>query len=207
MSGVWRRTRTFRLAGLIVLGLAIAVTSIAVWPAGVRADGGRIRVSDQVFGSYKLTVYTTPTPPRVGMIDVSALVQNTQSGEVARDARVWVTIEPVGHDAKGGTFEATKEQATTRDLVAAEFKMPSKGTWRMTVRVEGPGGAGQTSFDLDVSGAGVLGGRGWLIWLLAVPIVLAAIWWIFSGDDDDDEEEEDERAEAVADRVRSTSRE
>src|SRR4051794_5008990 len=56
----------------------------------LRADGGAIRLSEQK-GNYRITVFTLPNPLRAGgVVDVSVLVQDAATGDLASDVQVTV---------------------------------------------------------------------------------------------------------------------
>ena len=166
--------------------LIAALALVTIGPGVTRANGGQVRIADTPVGPYEITVYTSPTPLRAGPIDVSALVERPGTTEPVLDVAVWVTIAPVGRDGPGGTFEATREQATTANMYAAEFSLPGEGDWRFTVRVEGPEGSGETSFDVaaDAAESG-LGASFWIMVVVGVVVIAGAAWIFFARGDDD----------------------
>lgn len=165
-GGMWRAI----LAGLLTLG-ALGPTSIAL------ANGGTLQVSETV-GPYQVSVYSSPSPPRVGLADVSVLVQRAETDEVVDDAQVEITAAPVGHAGSGGTYPATRGQATNRLYYAAHIPLGSEGRWRFEVMVAGPEGSGQVGFEAQVGQAGLLDST--LVWvvlaLLPVAMVALLIW-------------------------------
>ncbi|MDI3341347.1 MAG: hypothetical protein QJR03_12530 [Sphaerobacter sp.] len=173
-----------------LLALAVLACLAALLPGLARANGGQVRIDRQRVGPYDLTVTTSPTPLRVGLVDVSALVQRPGSDAYVLDARVLVTAEP----RNGGEpiiHEATHDQATEPNYYAAEFEIPSAGTWRFTVRVEGPDGQGEAAFEAEVAGEGLFDRAGWVVWVIAGILGAGALWWLFSargGDEEDDAE-------------------
>lgn len=120
-----------RIARLAALLAALAAARAA-------ADGGVVRVREQA-GDVTVTVFTAPTPLRVGPIDVSVLVQDGR-GEVVGDAAVAVALR-AARDGTAVAGAATRAQATNKLLYAAPLTLPAAGTWRVEVRVTRPGSA------------------------------------------------------------------
>jgi hypothetical protein len=109
-----------------------------------KADGGFLRLRQKV-GGYEIAVFTSPTPIRVGTVDVSVLVQDAATGEFVPDADVSVCVKAPGtaHILK---YAATSGAATNRLFKAAVFSLPSAGSWDVEVMVEGPHGPAQVAF-------------------------------------------------------------
>ncbi|HEV3303583.1 MAG TPA: hypothetical protein VG055_28285, partial [Planctomycetaceae bacterium] len=77
--------------GIFSVWLALgAETSVA------RADGGTLRYSGRC-GDRLITVFTDPTPPRAGLMDVSVLIQEASSGKPRPDVPVTVQAHLVDH--------------------------------------------------------------------------------------------------------------
>jgi hypothetical protein len=119
----------------------VALLLCGVCPAVARADGGTLRLSEQQ-GDYRISVFTAPTPWRVGPVDVSVLVQDATTGDPLPD--VVVTI---GLDRPGASLlkQATAGAATNRLFQAAEFELPDSGRWQIDVSVRGPRGTASCS--------------------------------------------------------------
>jgi len=112
-------------------GAARVLLLLCIAPAAW-ADGGFVRASERM-GAYTVTVFTAPTPLRVGAADVSVLVQQPDGG-VVLDVPIAVTM-------RGGDVvlhaDATRAQATNKLLHAALLEIPAPGAWRVDVRVAG----------------------------------------------------------------------
>ncbi len=131
--------------------LLLLVLGLSAQP--VLANGGTIQLADQPAGPYAVTVFTSPSPIRVGTVDVSVLVKRGQSEDLVLDAQVMVTAEPIDHQGAGGTFEATHDQATNKLFYAANVSLPTPGRWKLTVQIAGREGSGAVDFTVDVSPA------------------------------------------------------
>lgn len=111
-----------------------------------RADGGILRLRQNV-GGYAIAVFTSPTPIRVGAVDVSVLVQNAATGEFVPDADVTVCLKVPGteHTLR---YAATAGAATNRLFKAAVFNLSEAGSWHLEVAVRGPHSSAQVAFEI-----------------------------------------------------------
>lgn len=164
--------RQARAWAVVCAGIAAVLACVGT----AMANGGTLQVSREPAGPYVVTVFTDPSPLRVGDADVSVLVERAGSDDLVHDARVTVTTEPVGRVGQVGTFDATHEQATNKLFYAAQIELPSEGTWRIGVRATGQLGDGGITFDANVGPAGLLDRPLLLLVLAAVPASLA-LWW------------------------------
>jgi hypothetical protein len=74
------------VAACLVLVLAGAL------PLQAWANGGTARLSRAAAGPYRVSVWTQPTPPRVGALDVSVTIMRP-SGEVITDVAARMSAE------------------------------------------------------------------------------------------------------------------
>jgi hypothetical protein len=113
------------------------------------ADGGVLRVSRRC-GTVRLSVFTSPTPPRAGPLDVSVLVQEASSGKVLLG--VPVTVRAVCLDAPGHEVSAPASgaHATNKLLHAAVLELDRPGRWRLAVEAVA-GGRAEVSCDIEVA--------------------------------------------------------
>jgi hypothetical protein len=137
------RARTLGRIGLIAVLMLV--------PSFLRADGGAIRLS-QKSGGYRIAVFTSPTPLRAGLVDVSVLVQDAVTGECVPEAQVTVRLKRPD-SARFLTFPATSAAATNRLFQAAFFELPGPGRWNAEVAVEGPHGPARIEFGLEADEA------------------------------------------------------
>jgi hypothetical protein len=111
-----------------------------------RADGGLLRLRQNA-GGYKIAIFTSPTPIRVGTVDVSVLVEDAATGEFVPDAKV--TVCPKMPKTENVLrYMATDDAATNRLFKAAVFKLPTAGSWDIQVAVDGPHGPALLAFAL-----------------------------------------------------------
>ena len=86
-----------------------------------RGDGGLLRLR-QAAGRFEISVFTAPTPLRVGQIDVSVMVQADHAPVL--DAEVDVQLRGPGGEL---TATASAAAATNKLLYAALIEVPVPG--------------------------------------------------------------------------------
>jgi hypothetical protein len=164
---------------MIARPIAPAAIAVAVSFAGccgiARADGGRLRISEQT-GPWQVSVFTSPTPLWAGAVDVSVFVQRADSGEAAQD--VAVTVDAC-HASTGDVVSrsATTAAATNKLFRSALLDLGTPGRWRVSVTVAAPPAAPQAvGFDIEVGAIAPRwpDTRYWIGWPL-LPIALFAV--------------------------------
>jgi hypothetical protein len=123
----------------LILSFLMAHSSLTT-----RADGGALRLRQKA-GGYDIAVFTSPTPIRAGIVDVSVLLQDVTTGEVVPDADVTVCIK-VPRTEHILRYAATDDAATNRLFKAAIFELPRAGSWDAEVAVKGPHGPAHVAF-------------------------------------------------------------
>jgi hypothetical protein len=99
-------------------------------------DGGTVRLKDST-GPFVVTIFTAPEPLRVGVADLSVLVQGRDNGEPILDAQVSIRLSlPASSVGVGETIavQATHAQAINKLLYAAAIDLPAAG--KATLRVD-----------------------------------------------------------------------
>ena len=156
--------------------ICIAFAAVGMSCADVWADGGVVRWSEKQVG-VELTVFTSPNPLRAGPIDVSVLVQNSETGDTITDADVQVRLMPHDRTASPVHAVATHADATNKLLQAALVELPTTGEWDVEVECTTAAGAGtRTSVALFSIEAGSplprwLAVWPWFTWPLAVVLL------------------------------------
>lgn len=156
---------------------ALGLLALSLSSATALANGGTLQVSEAPAGPYRLSVYTSPSPLRVGTADVSVLVQQADSDELVEGARIAVTAEPLDRAGTAGTYPASHDQATNKLFQAAHVPLDQAGRWRLTVAVSGQAGAGQVEFEVHAGEPGLLDSPLVLVALVLIPI-LVLLWLI-----------------------------
>ena len=122
--------------------------ALAIAPAAIKADGGTVRCSERR-GDRLVTVFTSPTPLIAGLVDVSVLLLDANTGTPLTGVPVTVDVASGDSPRRRITREATNETATNKMMRAAEFELPS-GKWRLEVFVDDSAKRSPIGFDVDV---------------------------------------------------------
>jgi len=122
----WCSSRTTR--GLVCLLAMLVVPALRV--ALAQADGGLVRASAEQ-GGLVVTLFTTPTPLRVGVADVSVMVQDAATRATLLDAQVTVRVAALHEDALPATVRLSHAAATNKLLQAGTISLPVPGSYRL----------------------------------------------------------------------------
>lgn len=164
---------------LAMWGGFVAVSTFLTAAVSLTAEGhgaGTVRLSKVAAGPYLLSAWTQPNPPRVGRLDVSVAVMQPKTEKPVFGAAVHLSAEST---ARSGTplVASLERRADGNPFYYHGIpELPAAGPWRITVAVQGPAGAGQAVFDLDVSPPRPLA------WSLAPGAVVAGglLWWLLA---------------------------
>jgi len=113
----------------------------------LHADGGAVRAREQS-GRYLITAFTSPTPFRQGIVDISVLVQDPTSGECVNDTSVTIRLEQRGTQ-NNLIQHATSSAATNKLFQAALFELPAPGWWVVTINIDGAYGSAQVQINVE----------------------------------------------------------
>jgi len=123
------RGRTLALS--LLLGALVAP---ALAPHAARADGGVVRARVDR-GALTITLFTNPTPLRVGAADISVLVQDRASHEALLDAAVEVRLESLEDATAEASVPLSREAATNKLLQAASLRLAAPGRFHLVAVV------------------------------------------------------------------------
>lgn len=118
---------------LVCLFAALLQTAWVAAPA--RGDGGAVRIRE-THGAVQVTVFTSPMPLRVGLIDVSVLVQDAATGAALTDVEIEIVVHPVDAPHRAQRCTASSERAVNKLLRAADFEVTAPGPTELEVIVE-----------------------------------------------------------------------
>lgn len=113
------------------------------------ADGGVVRLS-QRRGRYQITAFTSPTPVRVGPVDISVFVQDAATGEPVPGARILVRAMPRDRPEEAIQQPASNDKATNKLFQAAILDLSEPGWWDVALVLDGLGEWGELSFEMVV---------------------------------------------------------
>jgi hypothetical protein len=113
------------------------------------ADGGTLRFS-KLSGGYRITLFTSPTSLRAGLVDFSALVQSADSETPLLDVPVTIRVYRDGEQRwrRGGA--ATTAAATNKLFRAIQLELTEPGLWHVEVEVHSPGRSALVNTELEV---------------------------------------------------------
>ena len=134
----------------------VTASLIMTAPCLVKGDGGIIRLRE-TRGPFSVTVFSSREMAAGGLADVSALIQERETGKVVLDADVSLTLNPPGARAlkqsdefcglpsaamlsqngisNSASVRATREQASNKLLYAAPVELNVPGDWKLHVLV------------------------------------------------------------------------
>jgi hypothetical protein len=158
----------FRLSGYV--GLAIVVLS----PTTAGADGGALWLSRECAG-YRISLFTSPTPLRAGLVDFSVLLQSTDRNVPLPDVPVTVHVYPEGEPQRRRGGPATTQAATNKLFRAIPLELPEPGRWHVEIAVHDPNRPAKVNASLDVGAASssALELSIWIGWPLGVVLLFA----------------------------------
>jgi hypothetical protein len=137
---------------LTAIGLSVTWLILGAEVSVASADGGAVRYSER-HDDRLITVFTDPTPVRAGIVDVSVLIQDANSGKPLPDVAVTVSAYPI-HNLQGRiSSPATTESATNKLLQSAQLDLSESGPWRIELAVEALGKGSPIGFEVDVAEA------------------------------------------------------
>ncbi len=129
----------------------IPISSVAIlwflWCSGLHADGGAIRLSERR-GGFRISAFTSPTPPRAGLVDISVFVQDAATGEPIAERAIEVCATQRTHPQDAIRLSATTAAATNKLFQAAVFELPESGWWDVTLHIEGLSDPVEVSFEM-----------------------------------------------------------
>jgi len=145
-------------------------------PGNLRADGGTLRVANVPMGTYRVNVFTAPTPIPPDSVDVSVLATFERGRGVATGLEIMVTGRRVDGTGSPVRHAATREEAQDPRYYAAKFALGSVGEWEITVEVTGPEGSGEVAFLVTVQEPGLLQNPFMILGLALLPLLLVGLW-------------------------------
>jgi len=127
-----KKYRSKLVARLWRNGLLMAV-ALSALSLRAQADGGLVQLH-QTAGSFVVTVFAAPSPPRVGPVEISVLAQNREDGQAALDVEVFVRLRSAGGTIVVG--RAAREASRNKLLYSAPMNLPEAGRWELEVTIK-----------------------------------------------------------------------
>jgi hypothetical protein len=111
-------------------------------------DGGIVQFQKQT-GQFLITVFSAPVPLRVGVADLSVMVQKTDNRSAVLDCDVLLQLSHPGE--RDIRVAATRAQASNKLLYAAHPLLERSGTWHATVEIKTRGDTVRVAGDMLVA--------------------------------------------------------
>ncbi len=137
---------------------------------GPLSGGTRLYIEDEPLGPFTVSSFAAPNPP-VTTDNLWVTAQVRDGARAVLDARVWITVTPLGGGAPERA-EARHELAAQPLDYTAFLPVPAEGLYHVLIEMEHPQGNGTASYDVNVSEPLTR----WIILLLGLPFGLAALW-------------------------------
>lgn len=145
------------------------------WPVIATAHGsGTPHLVNVAAGPYRLWVWSSPDPVRLGEMHFSVAV--TEPEATTADLTVQIDLIPITQVADTFRVQTINYVRWLETYYEADFLIPATGKWRAMVQVTGPAGHGQASFAFTVLPPPMVN---WtlLSWgALAVVALLGGLW-------------------------------
>ncbi len=143
--------------------------------APVRAHTeGPMQLAAAPAGPYKITVWTSPDPARVGELHVAVAVTLADDASPVLDAEVSVLLNPLG-DGSPISALATTDNSVNKFLYEAIVVSKERGTYETIISIVGSDGArGEASFELEIESDS---NANWFLVISGI-IILAALLYL-----------------------------
>ncbi len=116
----------------LLLLLAVSIPALNRTSSAL-ADGGRLQKSS-IAGSYQISVFTSPTPVRVGEVDVSVMVQESDTGQLIQNASLEIRCR---HLESGLSTQSLGPPPQTTGYYESRLNFPNEGLWQVEVSLAG----------------------------------------------------------------------
>lgn len=156
-----------------------ALVTFVVLSNPLFADGGTLRVANVTMGSYRISIFTDPTPVTPDSLDVSILATFERGRGIAPGLEIEVMARLLDGPGRELRYPATRDQAEDPRYYAAKFSPGEVGEWEILVRIEGPEGRGEASFRVRVQNPGPFDNPYLILGLALLPLALVG-WWLRS---------------------------
>jgi hypothetical protein len=158
------------------LGIILLFLLIASRPVEAHTEG-KMQLSAEPAGPFKMTVFTSPDPAEVGEIHIAALIFTADDASPVLDANVTVELAPLDGNGSTHSVQASLGDAENKLLFEAVSDVSEPGTYLVTVTIEDPTGQqGAASFDLEVTSSG---GINWLYFIPVIGLGLVVLLWLY----------------------------
>jgi hypothetical protein len=160
-----------RLKGATLYLAYALILGVMVRPISAHATG-KMQLASEPAGPYKLTVWTSPDPARVGELHVATAVVLAEDATPVLDAEVVVELISESGEGPALSAPASTDDSDNKFLYEAIFEPSSSGLYLVKVLVTGSNGeVGEVAFGLELEPAAGFDP----LWLVPVFLGLGAI--------------------------------
>jgi hypothetical protein len=125
--------------------------AVAVFVAGIVFADGSVMLFRKRADPFIVTAFCEPVPPRVGLVDLSVMLQKASDQSTVLDAAVMLRLKK---SSMGTITEvvapATHARATNKLLYAAHVTLPSAGKWQVSVEIKQDNGTASVPGEISV---------------------------------------------------------
>jgi hypothetical protein len=151
--------------------LLLALAFLASFRLAAAHTDGKMQLASADAGPYRLTVWTSPDPAKVGELHVATAVVLAYDASPVLDASVLVEMTPIEGGGPALSGPASTEDSENKFLYEAVLRPERDGRYEVRVTVTGSDGSGgEAAFQLEVEPAG---GASWTL-LIALGVVAIA---------------------------------
>ena len=112
----------------------ILVLNVALAPLVTYADGGTVHLREES-GPFLVTVFAAPEALRAGLIDMSVLIQDRETGRALLDTTVDLELQPIPGTNPPFSIRAILGRAKNKLLQAVTIDVPAPGWWALKIFV------------------------------------------------------------------------
>ncbi|MFN2189258.1 MAG: hypothetical protein ACK2T3_10865 [Candidatus Promineifilaceae bacterium] len=164
----WQRIQARFTLRILYFALLIAAILLFVLPASSHTEG-KMQLSAEPAGPYKMTVFTSPDPAVTGEIHVAALIFFAEDASPVLDADVTVTLSQTSGSSSPMTIPANLGDSENKLLFEAIAEIKEPGLYTVIIEVDhADTGHGEAAFQMEVVDEGGFN------WLYLIPVVIAA---------------------------------
>ena len=166
-----------QIVPILAFIITINCFSQVVWGHG----GGTPQLTNTQAGPYWVSVWTQPDPLLVGDVHFTISVAEppasdstqNEAGNPVLEATVYLRFTSLTASNQSFTMQATHEDAVNKIFYEADVDISESGEWQVTVLVDGPGGPGEATFNLEVQSKSQ---SSWVVfWGIGIFLVITAI--------------------------------
>jgi len=152
--------------------MAAVVLLVTFQPASAHTEG-KMQLSAEPAGPFKMTVFSSPDPATIGDIHIAALIFVAEDARPVLDADVLVTVTPVDGGGPSQKSQAVQGDSENKLLFEAIIDVSTPGLYLVSIAVEDADGqSGQASFELGVSSDE---GFNWIYLIPVIVVVLVVV--------------------------------